>query len=462
MQTATHRHEPVSCPQIFAGKRVMVVGLGKTGLSVVRFLQQRGVQFAVADSRVHPPGLKDMQENYPDVPIFLGEFDPQVFASIDTLVVSPGIAVSTPVITACAQRGAEIIGDVEIFARCVQKPVIAITGSNGKSTVTTLVAEMVRQSDRRVAAGANLGIPALDLLEQDPDIYVLELSSFQLETTYSLNASASTILNLSEDHMDRYTTLNDYAAAKARIFAGNGTIVSNDDDPLVSSLVKSQAAERKVLHFKLATPKNKTEFGIRRVANADWLAQADAEILPVAAMQIKGQHNVANALAALALGVAMELPMHAMQSALQLFPGLPHRSQWILEKNGINWYNDSKGTNVGASLAAIAGIPANKLIVILGGLGKEQDFTPLREPLQQRARHVLLIGKDAPLIAESLGDTIPQSFVKDLDEAIQQAKQLAQPGDAVLLSPACASFDMFNGYEQRGEIFMQRVKVLLA
>ncbi len=249
MYIATNKHDSAYCPQIFAGKRVMVVGLGKTGLSVVRFLQQRGVSFAVADSRVQPPGLTNLKEEFPDVPVFLGEFDPQVFASIDVLVVSPGVAVATPVIAACAQRGAEIIGDIEIFARCNQKAVIAITGSNGKSTVTSLVAEMVRQAGYRVAAGANLGIPALDLLEQDADIYVLELSSFQLETTTSLNASVSTILNISEDHMDRYASLADYARAKAAIFTGNGVIISNDDDPIVTSLVASQPTVRNVLHF---------------------------------------------------------------------------------------------------------------------------------------------------------------------------------------------------------------------
>lgn len=460
--TATLIKPSLVCPTLFAGKRVLVIGLGATGLSVVRFLQQRHVQFAVVDSRLQPPGLKTLQDEYPDVPVFLGEFNPQVFENVDVLVVSPGVARATPVIAACEQRGAEVLGDIEIFARCTHQPVIAITGSNGKSTVTSLVAEMVKQSGYRVGAGANLGTPALALLEAQPQIYVLELSSFQLETTSSLNARASTILNISEDHMDRYTSLTEYAQAKARIFAGSGAIVANADDPMVMQFVKRIPADRQVFSFKLSNPETTHEFGVITVDGNQWLASGNEKLLPISAMKIKGQHNVANALAALALGTAIGLPMSAMLEALQQFPGLAHRSQWILEKNGISWYNDSKGTNVGASLAAIAGIPATKLIVILGGLGKEQDFSPLRQPLQQRARHVLLLGKDAKIIAAAIGDAIPKTFVTDLDEAITQAKKIAQQGDAVLLSPACASFDMFKGYEHRGDVFVQRVKELVA
>jgi UDP-N-acetylmuramoylalanine--D-glutamate ligase len=446
------------CPEIFTHKRVLVVGLGKTGMSCVHFLQRRGVKFAVADSRLLPPGLKELQEEYPDVPVFLGEFDPQVFAHIDVLVVSPGVSIQTPVITASVQRGAEILGDIEIFARCVDKPVIAITGSNGKSTVTSLVGEMVRQAKYTAGVGANLGIPALELIESKPDVYVLELSSFQLETTYSLNAQASTILNISEDHMDRYASLAEYAQAKAIIFNGNGVVVINEDDPIVKSFAKELTDDRIVYRFKMAEPNNDHEFGVVKVAGESWLACGNSKLLRVSEMKIKGQHNVANALAALALGTAAHLPIAAMLTALRAFPGLPHRSQWITEQNGVAWYNDSKGTNVGASLAAIAGIPANKLLVILGGLGKGQDFSPLREPLAQRARHVFLLGQDAQKIAAALQDVVPITYVKDLDEAVIKAKSLAQAGDAVLLSPACASFDMFSGYEQRGEVFIHRVQ----
>lgn len=452
------KQDGLVCPEVFTNKRVLVVGLGKTGMSCVHFLQRRGVKFAVADSRLQPPGLKELQEDYPDVPLFLGEFDPQVFANIDVLIVSPGVSIQTPVIVASVQRGAEVLGDIEIFARCVDKPVIAITGSNGKSTVTSLVGEMVRQAKYSAGVGANLGIPALDLIESKPDVYVLELSSFQLETTYSLNAQASTILNISEDHMDRYASLKEYAQAKATIFNGNGVVVINDDDPIVKAFANELTEDRTVYHFKMSAAKNDHEFGVVQVAGENWLTQGNSKLLAVTDMKIKGQHNVANALAALALGTAVNLPTSAMLNALRVFPGLPHRSQWITEQNGVAWYNDSKGTNVGASLAAIAGIPANKLLVILGGLGKGQDFSPLREPLAQRARHVFLLGEDAKKIAAVIEGVVPFSYVKDLDEAVVQAKLLAQSGDAVLLSPACASFDMFNGYEHRGEIFMQRVK----
>ncbi|MBI3562681.1 MAG: UDP-N-acetylmuramoyl-L-alanine--D-glutamate ligase [Gammaproteobacteria bacterium] len=462
MHATQHKPSTHTCQELCAGKRVLVVGLGKTGLSVVRFLQQRGVLFAVADSRLQPPGLKVMHEAFPDVPLFLGEFDPQVFAQVDMLIVSPGVAVAHPVIAEAAQRGAQVIGDIEIFAQCVRKPVIAITGSNGKSTVTSLVAAMVQQAGFSVGAGANLGIPALDLLPQDPQYYVLELSSFQLETTLHLDPQASVILNISEDHMDRYSSLQEYARAKARIYRGTGIVVCNDDDIYVSAFTRELPAQRKVLHFSLAAPVKNSDFGVLRLADGDWIAQGKHPLLAVNAMKITGQHNVANALAALALGCAVNLPMEAMLRALQQFPGLPHRSQWIIEKAGVTWYNDSKGTNVGAALAAITGIPATKLIVILGGQGKGQDFSALRAPLQQRARHVMLLGQDAGLIAEAIKDAVPITRVKSLDDAILQSQRLAEPGDAVLLSPACASFDMFSGYEQRGEIFMQRVRELLA
>lgn len=458
MLAAEIKQDSLVCPEIFTNKRVLVVGLGKTGMSCVHFLQRRGVKFAVADSRLLPPGLKELQEEYPDVPLFLGEFDPQVFANVDMLVVSPGISIQTPVIIASVQRGAEVLGDIEIFARCVDKPVIAITGSNGKSTVTSLVGEMVRQANYSAGVGANLGIPALDLIESSPDVYVLELSSFQLETTYSLNAQASTILNISEDHMDRYSSLKEYAQAKAIIFNGNGVVVINAEDPIVNAFAKELTDDRTVYRFKLSEPENDHEFGVLNVAGLNWLARGDDKLFPVTDLKIKGQHNVANALAALALGTAVNLPISAMLNALRIFPGLPHRSQWLTEKDGVTWYNDSKGTNVGASLAAIAGIPANKLLVILGGLGKGQDFSPLREPLAVRARHVFLLGEDAKKIAAAIDGAVPFTYVKDLDEAVVQAKLLAQAGDAVLLSPACASFDMFTGYEHRGEVFMQRVK----
>ena len=463
MLSMQNRIPELVCPDIFAGKRVLVIGLGETGLSCVRFLYERGVELAITDSRAEPPGLQAVRDAYPDVAVFINGIDAQAVARADVLLVSPGVPILTPVIKAAIESGKEVIGDIEVFARCVDTPVVAITGSNGKSTVTSLVGEMARLAQRRVYVGGNIGTPALQLVEHNPEaeLYVLELSSFQLETTHSLNAAASVILNLSEDHMDRYATLAEYGAAKAVIYRGKGAVVINADDTYVAAQANNIDPQRALYSFTLDAPHNNNTFGIRDKNGRAWLARGNQLLLAADEVRIKGRHNLANALAALALGTAVNLPMPAMLQALREFAGLPHRTQWVAEKNGVQWFNDSKATNVGAALAAIEGLAAQRLFVILGGQGKGQDFAPLREALLTRNSCVILLGEDAARIASALGDNILQQQVGSLQEAVAFAAQQATPGDVVLLSPACASFDMFRNYMHRGEVFMQLVKETL-
>ena len=442
----------------------LIVGLGKTGLSCARFLAKRGERFAVIDSRANPPELAALRREFPGVDVHLGGFDPMVIFSAERLIVSPGVALSEAPITAAVNRGAEALGDIELFARAVRKgeaaqaPVIPVTGSNGKSTVTSLVGEILADAGMRVRVGGNLGTPALDLLEEtEPDCYVLELSSFQLETTSSLNAAAAVVLNLSADHMDRYRDLADYAAAKARAYRGDGVMVINGDDPLVAEMARRG---RRVVRFALTAPAA-GDFGVVERAGLPWLAKGEQVLMSAAELRIKGQHNIANALAALALGEALGAPMDGMLATLRRFPGLPHRTQWVATSGGVTWYNDSKGTNVGATLAALQGMPG-KVVLIAGGQGKGQDFSPLKDAAAAKARAVILLGRDAPLIERALAGVVPVVHVADMDEAVSRARELAQAGDTVLLSPACASLDMFKGYDHRGDVFTAAVRRLLS
>ena len=432
----------------------VIVGLGKTGLSCARYLAARGEAFAVIDSRDAPPGLEELRRDFPQVPVFLGGFDVAVLARAQRLIVSPGVALAEPAIAKAMREGAEAVGDVELFAREAHAPVVAVTGANGKSTVTTLVGEMIRDAGFAVQVGGNLGTPALDLLAVEvPDFYVLELSSFQLETTRSLNAAAAVVLNISPDHMDRYRDVGDYAAAKKRIYRGDGVMVINGDDPAVAAMVE---AGRKLVRFGLTAP-GSGDFGVREHDGAKYLAKGTELLMAAADLHITGAHNIANALAALALGDAMGLSMTAMLDTLRRFTGLPHRTQWVADLNGVSWYNDSKGTNVGATLAALQGMPG-KVVLIAGGLGKGQDFTPLKAAVAAKARAVVLLGQDAAAIERAVAGAAPVVRVKDMEEAVEQAAHLARDGDAVLLSPACASFDMFRGYDHRGEVFAAAVR----
>lgn len=438
--------------------RTLIVGLGKTGLSCARYLRGLGHGVAIADSRINPPGLAQVTAELPDLAVFTGPFQAEVFAAANRLVVSPGVPVAEPPIQAAMARGVPVIGDIELFARAVQAPVVAITGSNGKSTVTTLVGLMARRAGVQVAVGGNLGDPALDLLDPKVALYVLELSSFQLETTTSLKPRVATVLNLSPDHMDRYPDYSGYIAAKARIYQGAEVVVVNRDDAAVVA-IPHQAAE---LGFTLGRPRRADDFGLLEQADGVWLARGDHPLMAAATLQIPGHHNQANALAALALGSACGFPEAAMLDALRSFRGLPHRSVLVGERDGVRWYNDSKGTNPGATVAALDGMVESgssaRVVLIAGGDGKGADFGPLAPAVARVARAVVLIGRDAPLIEAVLAGSVPLFHATDMADAVRQAAAAAHPGDSVLLSPACASFDMFDNYEHRGSVFTQAVE----
>jgi UDP-N-acetylmuramoylalanine--D-glutamate ligase len=449
--------------------KVVIVGLGKTGLSCARWLAAQGSEIAVMDSRLSPPGLAQLQAELPDVAVLLGRFDPAVLRAAEQIVVSPGVALSTPVLQAAAAQGIPILGDIELFARVATAPVIAITGSNGKSTVTTLVGQMLRHAGLDAAVGGNLGVPALDLLRKDADWYVLELSSFQLETTHSLRAHAATVLNLSADHLDRYASLADYGAAKARIFTHAERAIVNRDDP-VSATLADGVRER--IGFSLSAPRDDADYGLLGHQGQLWIARGKRPLMPAAEVPVPGRHNLANAIAALALAETAGVDPETGCEVLRHFHGLPHRSELVTERRGVRWINDSKGTNPGATAAALAGMSGDsgdsdaagkagsRVVLIAGGDGKGADFSSLAPVVRECARAVVLIGRDAPLLESALQDSAPLQRAATMQEAVQAADRLAKPGDVVLLSPACASFDMFDDFQHRGRAFATAVAEL--
>ena len=430
----------------------LVVGLGATGLACARFLAKKGERFAVADSRDVPPGIDELKREFPEVEVHCGKFDEALLQSANRLLLSPGVAPQQPAIAAAVESGIEVLGDIELFARNADAPVLAITGSNGKSTVTTLVGEMAKAAGKDVRVGGNIGTPALDLLQkQAPDLYVLELSSFQLEVTGSLNAAAAVVLNISEDHLDRHGSVEHYAAIKQTIYNGDGAVVLNRDDDAVMAM---RPEGRNVITFGLNSAEG---FGLLQRDGESFLAKEGEPLLNVNEMKMPGRNNWSNALAALALGEVVGFDMNAMLQVLRDFPGLPHRCQWIAEQDGVNYYEDSKGTNVGATLAALRGMPGNKVVLIAGGQAKGQEFSPLKPVVAKRARAVVLIGEDAKVIEKALLRAAPLVMASDMNDAVTKARKLAKAGDSVLLSPACASFDMFANYIARGEAFVKAV-----
>lgn len=455
----------------FTGRKALVVGLGDTGAACVRWLIEHDAVVRATDSRAEPPHAQHMREAFPEVPLRLGGFDAADFDWADLVVVSPGVALATPAIQAAIAAGKDVLGDVELFARAIagsHAKVIAITGSNGKSTVTTLVGHLCAAVGLDTVIAGNIGLPVLDALDdreasgRDPDVWVLELSSFQLETTRSLAADAATVLNLSQDHMDRYATMADYAAAKARVFLGMGAAgvqVLNREDPLVMAMARPGAT---TWTFGIAETASATHapghFGLAMRKDRLWLAEGEEAILPVDKLPIAGLHNAANALAALALCRAIGLGYDGLAPALKTFEGLPHRVQKIAEIDGRVFYDDSKGTNVGATVAALQGL-TQPVVLIAGGDGKGQDFAPLRAAVAN-ARAVILIGRDAPLLAAAIGDACPVERADDMAAAVRQAHAASRPGDAVLLSPACASWDMFRDYTHRARVFVEAVRQL--
>lgn len=437
----------------------IVVGLGKSGMSLVRYLARQGVPFAVADTRANPPELATLREQYPQVEVRCGDLDADFLCRAQELYVSPGLSLRVPALVEAAARGVRLSGDVDLFARHAKAPIVAITGSNAKSTVTTLVGDMAKAAGKRVAVGGNLGTPALDLLADDVELYVVELSSFQLETCERLNAEVATCLNVSEDHMDRYDGMADYHLAKHRIFRGAKQVVVNRADALSRPLIADNVP---CWTFGINKPDFKA-FGLIEEDGEKWLAFQFDKLMPARELKIRGAHNQSNALAALALGHAVGLPFEPMLQTLREFAGLAHRCQWVRERNGVNFYDDSKATNVGAALAAIEGLGADidgKLVLIAGGDGKGADFHDLRGPVAQHCRAVVLLGRDAELVGAAIGNAVPKVRVNTLEEAVEHAADLALPGDAVLLSPACASLDMFKNYEERGRLFAKAVEEL--
>ncbi len=456
----------------------VVVGLGKTGASCLRYFAKHGIPAAATDSRRAPPGLAELGGLAGALDIRLGGFDLSLLDGASQLLISPGVSLDEPIARAARARGIEVLGDVELFARAVRAPVVGITGTNGKSTVTSLVASMASAAGRRVLAGGNLGVPVLDLLAQPtPDLYVIELSSFQLETTSSLDLTGAAVLNVSADHMDRYASVQEYARAKARIFAHAATMVLNADDPLVAAMggaedraVQGDAADgepanRRPNHRVVRTfspQRSDADYALLRsgetlAAAQTLLGRNGVGVLDVKRLKITGLHNAANALAALALGDAAGLPLAAMLDALEVFPGLPHRSQWVADVAGVRYVDDSKGTNVGATIAAVDGMQG-PLVIIAGGLAKGQDFTPLATAFKDKVRHVVLIGKDALEIEQALAGVCATERAASMEDAVIAAARAARVGDTVLLSPACASLDMFRDYGHRGDVFAAAVR----
>lgn len=445
--------------QMIATSKVKaVVGTGITGLSVARFLAARQQAFVLLDTRTNPPNLEKIQQEFPGVTVECGELDLQTLLACDEIIVSPGVAVATPAIEQAKNAGIPVVGDIELFVRYAKAPIVAITGSNAKSTVTTLVGEMATAAGIKVAVGGNLGTPALELLNDSVELYVMELSSFQLETVTKLNAKVATILNISADHLDRYENMRAYILAKLRVYFGAEHIVVNRKDVLTHPPL---AAGVKPIYF--GGNADFGSFGLTEENGEEYLAKNLTPLMPSRELKIRGRHNVDNALAALALGDAAGIPMDAMLTALKRFKGLKHRCEFVATKNGVEFYNDSKGTNIGSTLAAIQGLARDpqQLIVILGGEGKGQDFTELAPALKAINSQVVLIGRDAPIIEQAVAGATRITHANSMQDAVNKALQLANSGDAILLSPACASFDMFKNYEDRGEKFCAAVQELM-
>jgi UDP-N-acetylmuramoylalanine--D-glutamate ligase len=436
---------------IATNRFALIVGLGVTGFSVARYLTRQGRAFAVADKLLSTESSERFRAEFPDVRVITGELDYQQWQGVSEIILSPGVPRKHPAIAAALADGVEVIGDIELFVRQARAPIVAITGSNGKTTVTTLLGEMAEAAGVAVKVGGNLGTPALDLLDDAAQLYVLELSSFQLESTFSLKAAAATVLNVSPDHMDRYDGLGDYHRTKQRIYLHATHLVINRDDALTHP---PMALNAQITRFTAGEPDLK-DFGVHRQDDRQYLAHGLRTLLEISELKIRGSHNLANALAALALGRAVGLAEEAMLTALRAFPGLPHRCQLVAQKNGIDFINDSKATNIGATEAALTGLAVGRpnIVLIAGGDGKGADFLPLAEVVKRSVKAMTLIGKDAEKLAEVCAPLVPIARCTTLLEAVERALEYATPGDIVLLSPACASLDMFKSYEDRGEQF---------
>ena len=443
-----------AAPRPKVTEKDLVLGLGATGLSVARYLKRAGRDAIFLDSREEPPGLQELDDLWPDADRRLGSTE--LPGNVARVIASPGIADSEAVVEAARAAGLEVISDIELFAREARAPFVGVTGSNGKSTVTTLLYHMCRAAGYTALAGGNLGDPALDLLaEQEPDFYVLELSSFQLQRTESLPAKVAVLLNITADHLDWHASEAEYREAKYRIFRTAESAVINRED--------HEAAERtkhidRVISFGLDAPED-GQYGIRREDGQVFLARGDDLLLSASELALFGLHNQANALAALAAGELLGLDLQATLQVLCEFPGLPHRMQFVRRVSAVNYVNDSKATNVAAAIASIRSVDG-MIVLIAGGEGKGADFTALAEPLENKLRAAVLIGRDAEAIEAGLDTIMPTCFARNMDDAVQQAATYAEADDTVLLAPACASFDQFDNYAARGDAFQKAVEAL--
>ncbi len=444
---------------ITTDQQIVVIGLGKTGYSVIAFFVARGINVVAMDTREQTPFSELVKKEFPQVKMYLGGLVQSVLNSASKIVASPGLPLSTQEIQIAIQQGVPVVGDIQVFADHACAPVIAITGSNAKSTVTTLVGLMAQDAGVNVAVGGNLGTPALDLINDDIELYVMELSSFQLETTPALKAKVATVLNVSPDHLDRYDSYLHYHQAKHKIFNGCQNVVVNRDDALSAPMLKPGV---KVVSFGLNKPDLK-QFGIIKQDSKEVLAKFNEVLLDASTLKIKGSHNRSNALAALALGEAVGLDMTSMLTTLQRFTGLEHRCQWLKNKDGIDYFNDSKGTNVGATVAALEGLGPDTqgdIILMAGGVAKDADFSLMKSAVKQYVKTLVLYGQDKLSLAHALEGAADIQFADSFDEAFKLSNSAAQTGDAVVLSPACASFDMFKSFEHRGDYFTDLVKAL--
>ncbi len=436
----------------------VIVGLGKTGLSCFRYLSNQGLNVAITDSREEPPELLELKAEFESASVYLGQINEQVLLASDQIILSPGVSLDNKSIKLSIENNIPVFGDIELFCQKAQAPIIAVSGSNGKSTVTTIVAEMTRLAGLKTYVGGNIGIPALDLLsDSTPDLYVLELSSFQLETTYSLNAHASVLLNVSPDHMDRYSSLKDYVNTKKRIYSGQGLMVLNKDEEYIHSIIDSK---RDTIYFSLGAPEGEN-FGLINHNNEVWLSQGNEKIINKNQLKIKGEHNISNALAAMALAGAVNVPTNIMADVLKNFTGLEHRCQLVREIDNVSWYNDSKATNVGACIASITGLcELGNIILIAGGDSKGADLSGLNPIVKKYIKRVFLFGIDANKLADVMGSDVDKEFVNNMNEAVKGASKIADPDDIVLLAPACSSLDMYKNYQQRGDAFISAIDAL--
>lgn len=437
--------------------KTMIAGLGKTGYACANFLAQKNIYADIVDSRGTPPYLTELQKNLPDLRLSLGSFPKNLPDDVELLIVSPGVSYKEPFIRNAITEGKRVVSDIELFSYYAEAPVVAITGSNGKSTVTTLIGEIIRAAELKVQVGGNLGTPAVELLlGPRPDFYVLEVSSFQLDLTHYFPVSAAVVMNVTQDHMDRYDSIDEYASSKQKIYRDTKVAIVNKDDPIVLSM---DTGEAEIFYFSKNEPEE-GEWGLRMLQGERWLCFGRQAMLSATELRISGLHNQINLLAAFALTYAINIPEKAMLEAGRKFQGLPHRCQLINESEGIKWFNDSKATNVGAAIAAINGM-YEPIVLIAGGDGKGADFSSLVSAAQNKVRVAILLGRDARKIEEVLRGVIEIVRVNTMKEAVQAASNIAKYGDCVLLAPACASLDMYNSYEERGDDFSNCVRKLL-